>query len=141
MHPGQSPTCLAISSNQPPLRTVNHTLLPVLPHVVTVLAEIYRVQLAVIFNHHCRDVVVLEAFLSALPVTREFGFMPISRVAHCTGNETQLFRRKTCKIVTSSHWPDSFTSFCWHDSYSCVSAAPFRTTAFLFFCDSTSTAD
>ena len=55
-----------------------------------VWAEVYRVRLSVVFHHYRRDIEVLETFLSALPVTHEFGFVPSSRLACRTCNEAQL---------------------------------------------------
>ena len=46
--------------------------------------------LFVVLHHNRRDVVELEAFFPALPVTHEPGLMPSSRIAYRTWNEAQL---------------------------------------------------
>ena len=78
---------------------------------------------SIVIHHHWCHFVVLETLVLALPVTHKFGFTPSSRTAHCTGNELNSLFSSTSTSM----------SCCWHDLYSCVSADPFRTTAFSCF--------
>ena len=78
MHPGQSPTCLAISFQRQEAS-------------IACCSSLAPSCLASACGSLCRDLRCWSPLFSpALPVTHELAFMPTSRTAHRTGNEAQL---------------------------------------------------
>ena len=92
-----------------PLLAVHPRLLDlVAPRVAAAFAKNYRVLLADLFHQQCCDVEVIEPFAGLL-----------------TALGAKLNSSLSSSISTS-------VSSCGHDSYSCMSAASFRTTAIFF---------